>query len=766
MKNFERKSMGGSVTLGRAASISLLLGALLLSGAIGFMALYSHFAEYDDTGYMLSLITWFNRYGGLYETTFSQYGPFYSEFYWVLQKILHLPITQDGIRAAVLIFWLAASLLGAWFVFRQTKQVLLAVSAHLIFFLSLDGLAFEPGHPISLLILLAGGLALCLTPDRDRSRWATLISGALLGALFLTKINVGGLAIAAIGTAAIFNAPRDRLGRLLRWAVGLTLCLLPLWLAKEPWPVEARLWLVSLSILTFVPILMVGNHQHFRWQDLRSLGFLMSIGFSVACAIILAFALASGSSVTALVDGIVLTPMRLASAFSMPPPVEIGDPVLAGVSCILAGTYLRLRRISPQSEQQIVLGLRILLLLLLLAWIAGLYWYPTILPFLWIAVLPSRPEQAASLFGHFGRLAITLLAATEFLSLYPVWGNQVVLPHYLGIFSMFLVLDGVIVGLKSKPCTNDTVVHPVRTAWVGIASTVLFTVAALSAVRRLDVGSVRYVTTVPLELPGANLLRVDRLSRARLHFLSENLRNSTPSFLTVPGLNSLYQFAGVAYPSGFNLTMNFALLSREQQESIVTVGRRCRPIALVVNKSLVQLWTRRRFRPEGPLADFAQHECQVVGRVGGYELFSLASAKPLPLTYCAVSEAPSESPENSQRFALTLPKRFGVVSSAQFQHAASGKQIGGRMSVAHVTPDEATQVVAAETGTNRNERYAFECLDAEVIRTFSPDLTLVLVRNSAGDLVATVPICNVPRAVERTEPRGEVPVAEPTAGSP
>jgi hypothetical protein len=743
MKNFERKSRGGSVTLRRAASISLLLGALLLSGAIGFMALYSHFAEYDDTGYMLSLITWFNRHGGLYETTFSQYGPFYSEFYWVLQKILHLPITQDGIRAAVLIFWLAASLLGAWFVFRQTKQVSLAVSAQLIFFLSLDGLAFEPGHPISLLILLAGGLALCLTPDRDRSRWATLISGALLGALFLTKINVGGLAIAAIGTAAIFSAPRDRLGQLLRSAVGLTLCLLPIWLAKQPWPMDARLWIVSLSILTFIPILMVGNHQHFRWQELRSLGFLMCIGFSIACAIILGFALVSGSSLTVLLDGVVLSPMRLASAFSMPPPVEIADPVLAGVSCILAGTYLHLRRISPSSEQQIVLGLRILLLLLLLAWTAGLYWYPSIMPFLWIAVLPTR-RDSASQFGHFGRLSITLLAATEFLSLYPVWGNQVVLPYYLGIFSIFLVLDSVIVDLKSRACKNNTVLHPVSAPWIASASAVLLIVSALSAVRRLDVGASRYDTTVPLELPGANLVRVDPLLRATLHFLSENLRDATPSFLTVPGLNSLYQFAGVDYPSGFNLTMNFALLSREQQESIVGVGRRCRPIALVVNKSLVQLWTRRRFRPEGPLAKFAQHECQVVGRVGSYELFSLASEKPLPLTYCVVSEASSESSETSRHFTLSLPRRFGAVSSAQFQHAASGKPIGIRMPVAHVTPDGGTAAAAPDSGTNRNEIFVFECAEAEALRRFSPPSTLVLIRNVAGEVVATVPICNLP----------------------
>lgn len=74
-------------------------GASLLAAASAYRAffdLFSYFAQYDDTGSMLSLIQGFNKRGGLYRDIFSPYGPFCSEFYLFVGRILSVPITHEA----------------------------------------------------------------------------------------------------------------------------------------------------------------------------------------------------------------------------------------------------------------------------------------------------------------------------------------------------------------------------------------------------------------------------------------------------------------------------------------------------------------------------------------------------------------------------------------------------------------------------------------------------------------------------------------------
>ena len=109
---------------------------------------------------------------------------------------------------------------------------------------------------------------------------------------------------------------------------------------------------------------------------------------------------------------------------------------------------------------------------------------------------------------------------------------------------------------------------------------------------------------------------------------------------------------------------NFALLSDEEQRKIVEVGRRCKPIALILHQHLLfDVYIQGRYQPSGPLIDFAKEECRPAGRVRGYDFMSLKN-EPLPtLTYCATMDADS-LPNESNRITVTLPLRFGKVTTA------------------------------------------------------------------------------------------------------
>ena len=133
-----------------------------------FFHVFTHAPQYDDTGFMLSLIQGFNEHGGLYRETFSRYGPFFSEFYFVIGKLLRVPITQDGIRWVVVILWTLSSVVGGLVAYRLANKIWIALLTQAFSFHELYTLEYEPGHPISLVALLLVALALALCIARSR----------------------------------------------------------------------------------------------------------------------------------------------------------------------------------------------------------------------------------------------------------------------------------------------------------------------------------------------------------------------------------------------------------------------------------------------------------------------------------------------------------------------------------------------------------------------------------------------------------------------
>ena len=324
-------------------------------------------------------------------------------------------------------------------------------------------------------------------------------------------------------------------------------------------------------------------------------------------------------------------------------------------------------------------------------------------------------------------------------------GAQITVPSFLVSLCLVPVLHGSLVNLGTREPFRLPSLLRLALPVVVAASPSL----ALAKVWRQNVRVHAYLyrSWASLDLPGAHLLRPDPANAAVYRCLAENLRHSQPSFVMLPGVNSLYGWAGRPPPTGFNVGFNFGFLSPAEQEKIVEVARRCRPIALVLNKDLMFFWSRGRFRASGPLVDFAKTECRSAGSVRGYHLMSL-NTEPLPtLTSCATLEGPT--PNDSRRITITLPGRFGNVTMASL------RSLEGSEPPRKLLPLEGGIAVRSEPGA-AGDVWEFTVQNPESTLTVDTlDRFMVQLWNEAGQWVADVPFARLP------DQRQEHPLSSP-----
>jgi hypothetical protein len=176
-------------------------GLCVVIGAwVAGVQVFQDLPSYDDTGYVLAIIQSYNQGKKLFVEVFSQYGPFYTQYYHFLTNVISGSITHDVLGWVTVVHWIAGAVLAGLAGLRLSGQLAVAVMCMLASALSVHGLRAEPGHPVSLCLLLVMAL-LPLVPG-PHSQWANLRlfgAGAIVGALCLTKINLGVFTGMAVG---------------------------------------------------------------------------------------------------------------------------------------------------------------------------------------------------------------------------------------------------------------------------------------------------------------------------------------------------------------------------------------------------------------------------------------------------------------------------------------------------------------------------------------------------------------------------------------
>ncbi len=719
-------------------------GATVLAAASAYRAffdLFAYFAQYDDTGAMLALIQCFNERGGLYGEVFSAYGPFCSEYYLFVGRILSVPITHDGLRWLVLVLWVGCSLAGSVIAYRLTRRIWVALLVQALSFHMLHGLIAEPGHPVSLVAALVAALALVLNSPRGNKpgRVQAILAGTILGMLCMTKINLGLFAVAAAGTAWVYCSPRDGWGRALRWIAAFLFCSFAVVLVKPVWPPEIRIVFLTVFLCTLMAVLVSAPGGKMEWRVLGCFGGWALAALLASVALSLSGALVSGTGWADLLDGLIVEPMTLGGALIVLPEMGRQDAVIALASFIVACAWRFFAPAFPLLQQRISLVLRLVFMGLITAWAMERCTPWTALAFLWIAALPplSGADQNESDADRFGRLSLVLLAVGQLLGIYPVSGAQLAIPSYLAALCVIPVLHALFLNFERANLFRR---HPLLKSAVAIA---VFIGPSLP-LAKVYAGHVRllagtYSKRTPLGLPGTNLLRIDRADAATYRCLAENLRNCRPTFVSLPAQNSLYVWAERPFPTGFNVPPNFAVLSTEEQRRIVEVGRKCKPLALILHQSLLDdFYVRGRYQPSGPLIDFWKEECRLAGHVRGYDFMSLKN-EPVPtLTYCATLDADSQ-PGESNRITVTLPLGFGKVTTASVLDLSAPESRKSPLRL-----EERTRTRNEPIAGESVRQFAFVNPDPANLTLGTQDGFLVQLWDETGQLVADLPFALLP----------------------
>jgi hypothetical protein len=590
-------------------SIGLIGGGVLFA----LFVLATQFANYDDEGYMLVLISQYIKRGHLYSDVFSQYGPFFTLFGKFCFAGLGIPLNHDGGRLVTFSAWIAAAAFGGWTVYRQSAELVVGTAACGALLLWGHFLAVEPMHP-QFLVLLLSTAGICVSFWR-RTTWMAFALGALGAALILTKINVGAFYAAALGLAMATMLP-DSIWRTAALRGGALFGgLLPLLLMRSQLRPNLRLFLAA-TVCIAATLSISGRlspKSRFGWSVLR----WCATGAALMSSAILVFALLDGATPTALVNGILLWPTRQPLIFRV--PLYISGRVLVGAGTLAIGSVVLcavgMRQVGRFREES---GC-ICFLAGMVAIEACFFGYPTI-------ALACLPLGAIPIFtgavpndGVFGRVMLMNWCALNLLQAYPVAGSQVALATTpLFIWGCLSVWDGA--GGAAAVLRRSGLSPYFSPAWLArIAVMVLGCTGYLWTARMFGSGSFhQYLRNPASSLQGADWLHLAPQQEQCYRTISENVRKNCDVLFTLPGMASFNSWSGVRPPNGWNMTVWTKTFDAEHQQKILEILQMHQGACVIQNNELVQFWQTDDADLNSPLCQYILSRMQVVAAQDGY----------------------------------------------------------------------------------------------------------------------------------------------------
>ena len=622
---------------GRAAGpaylLFLTLIVLMLLGAALF-AYYSTFTAplaHDDEGYLMISVKLFNEGRALYDAVFSQYGPFYYLYHWLVYGVLRAPVSHDATRFITVVHWLAIASLAGLLVHRLTRLPLLGCLTFLQTAYHLGTLRNEPGHPHGVALLLIALSLYLATYLRHEGRGVTKLAvlGGLLGALTLVKVNTGTFSFVALALTLLLFARRNRSTRtaaLLAAACAVALPGLLMWRHLRPPDAQtassahycavATLSALALAVVAFAKA--PRGELTLRHFAAPALGFL---GVSVGTCL---FTLARGTTFPGLLDGLLFRPLRFSDVFYVPAGIAWSATLLGLVSLGLAAGYAlqerpfgieRRRFIQGLSWLKIVLG-ALLIGLSLKFRPLGMVAYCT--PFLWLLLTPGPGDYAAGSHNAVVRTLLALTAALQALQAYPVCGTQ------QSLAALLLVLAGVLLlwdGARAQePIARRVFRSSVarrRLFRAGALAVLLLAYASLTSLLGLRE---QYRASTPLGLPGAARVRLPAEEVAELNWATNALRVHADTFLTLPGLNSFYFWAEKEPPTGLNTTTWMTLLTDKEQQEVLDALSRHERACILCNASELRFWAGHSKQAPAPVFKHIKENYKPVLSRGEYSL--------------------------------------------------------------------------------------------------------------------------------------------------
>ncbi len=618
-----------------ALAVALYGVVAAIAAVAAYFAIFTSFAGYDDQGTLSLSLESFAHGDPLYRDVYSPYGPFYYELFGGFFALTGWAVGSDAGRLIVIAVWITASCLIGVSVQRLSGRLMLGVTAMIVTFAVLTRLTSEPMHPHGLAVLLLGVLTLLLASGPPRRNSLTgAVAGALLGALILTKINLGGLAVAAIALAAVLTIEPLYRRRWLRWLVIAAFLAMPLAIMqgalKEEWVRE----LIALEFLATTALLLAARSLCPQPVDPEQEGlswWLVGaiLGFAWALVAIVACLLLTGTSLADLYDGAIVQGAKLSGLYTVPfisPYAAIDWAVAAVAAAALAFRFRRANSAAPPFLPGLARA------------VAGLaIWFtvagsspaslnpasnPDALPLVltWIAVLPPA-GLAEGAYRRFLRAALAALALSEAMQVYPVAGSQM----WIGAVP-FIAVGGICIadGLGQLRAWSAERGQLSLQRFGLITAVVIVAVAgklALGTIVRPGINNaITYADQTSLDLSGASRLHLPDESVAEYERLVSLLHSHhCTTFSGYPNLDSLYHWSGIEPPKPSAPGAWVIVLDDEGQQRIVDQMRASARPCAIRNDALAGLWLQESPMPDTPLVNYIVNDFRRVATAGGWE---------------------------------------------------------------------------------------------------------------------------------------------------
>lgn len=590
--------------------------------------MFSGYPVYDDEGYMLTALKGFVTHGHLYDHVFTQYGPFYYEAWGGLFSLFGIPVDHDAGRSVTMFAWIVSSLVFGLSSWRMTGSLLLGLGTQALVFQALGVAANEPMHPGGIICLLLAAIVAISCFVRDRPSPLTIaLLGAALAALVLVKINVGFFAVASAALACVVSYPVLSERRWMRILAEVAFVAIPIVLLAskfgETWP---RRYAVHVAVAALAVVIALRARRRARRSG-EELPWLLG-GFVVLALVSCLTILASGTSLSGLIDGVIRQPLRQSDAFTIPLLLSSRlysfDVVALGGA--IAYWYVARRRsdgdpawVALTSLFSIAVGLVMALSVngKGLPFDAGEFpgYEFAMLGFCWVALIgPASARRDVS----FALLLLPPLAVLQALHAFPVAGSQTLWASFLLIpVGAICVVNGVR-GLIAV--TPDSVE---RRALAGVALCVFGIVGYLvinTALREpLQAARYGYDHGISLGLPGAESIRVGEEEAGRYRSITNAIDRNCAALIMLPGMDSFYLWTEEEPPTGFTATGWPTLFDESHQRQVIAEIEPVEGLCQLRNEPLAAGWGNGTI-PSGPLVRYLDHGFAPLAKFGDYEL--------------------------------------------------------------------------------------------------------------------------------------------------
>lgn len=622
--------------------IPSFLAIFILTQISSYFIIFSKFAPHDDEGFLLISIKEFISGNPLYDSTFTQYGPFYYFIQQILYDILKIPLNHNHTRLVTIGLWAISTTLITIYSYKMTKSYCLAFLTYIVTWNHLQVLGQEPSHPQELTVTLTS-LILLLALIKNEN-WRNIAIAIIATALLFTKINLGIFLFAAI-FVVIYSLPaKTKFLSISKKLLYLSICLLPVILMRQKLNDSLIQNFCFIITLGLAPILHYLYYKPIQWSNRSTISHLIYLTATsiLSALLILAYVILNGSTLKALFNGVIVQPMKFPEAFSMLLNSQPASILVAGLGIILYSYYIK----SSETEKypKWIYYAKTLLAILLFIWsffnLTGVFYQnqiekilnytPT---FLWLTLITEKNEESEKTDQnvYFSRLLLAVVGYLQLLIVFPVAGSQ------RSIATLLLVPTIAINISDSLPTLRDDFLMLWQkksfklTTIIFLISIFLYITAQLP---KITFPWTTYYSNVSINFSGADRIRLSEEQNAIYQWIIRNLSNNSDTFIASPGFPSFYFWAQKDTPSTITQNCWPAFLDANQQQQIIDKLYSYNSVCAIKNDYWRDFWLQNKLAIGQPLVDYIDNEFKVLGQLENYQ-FCVKKERQVELTFTA-----------------------------------------------------------------------------------------------------------------------------------